>query len=455
VSTAALDLGSTRIKLARLGDDGALEILAAVEAPRPRGDGERREFDADEYRRAAESLTARLERGTRLGVASQRSTFVLWDRASGAPVTPAISWQDRRAAAWCDAHARLADGLRQASGLPLSPHYAGPKLAVVLDGQPKLRERMQRGEVLFGTLETYLIWHWSERRAHETDLSMAARTLLVDVRRRDWSASACATFGVPREALPAIAPTAGRDTRLENGVRIACTIADQASGLLAMLPESDESALVNLGTGCFVLRPTGSSFESTPGYLCGPLRGAGERASFALEGTINGGGASVARFGDAPVELLALDNRPDAFCLPDDNGVGAPHWRPMQPFEFSPAARALPLDAQRAIVLEGLVFRVCEILGGLFRDRAPALVLLSGGLAREPFVASALATCLGRKIEVASELESTLLGAARVAAGLDPWARPSTRTVEPVANALWLRAKYERWRVWLARLLAQ
>jgi glycerol kinase len=197
---------------------------------------------------------------------------------------------------------------------------------------------MQRGEVLFGTLETYLIWHWSERRAHETDLSMAARTLLVDVRRGAWSDSACAAFGVPLAALPAIVATAGRDTRLENDVRLAGTIADQASGLLAMLAESGEAALVNLGTGCFVLRPAGSVFEPTPGYLCGPLRGAGRRAGFALEGTINGGGASVARFGDAPVELSAFDRCPDAFCLPDENGVGAPHWRAMQPFEFSPAA---------------------------------------------------------------------------------------------------------------------
>jgi glycerol kinase len=455
VSTVALDLGSTRIKLARLGADGALAILAALDAPRPRGDGAVREFDADQYRRAAESLTARIERGSRLGIASQRSTFVLWERASGVPVAPAISWQDRRAAAWCDAHARLEGELREASGLPLSPHYAGPKLAVVLDARPDLRERMRRGEILFGTLETYLVWHWSERRAHETDLSMAARTLLVDARRRAWSESACAAFGVPREALPKIAATSGRDTRLAGDVRLACSIADQASGLLAMAPESDAAALVNLGTGCFVLRPTGASFECKSGYLSGPLRGDGERASFALEGTINGGGASVERFGNARVELGAFDAHPEAFCLPDDNGVGAPHWRAMQPFELSPAARVLALDAQRAIVLEGLVFRVCEILGGLFDDRPPARVLLSGGLAREPFVASTLATCLQREIEVASELESTLLGAARLAAGLDPCARSATRIIEPVANAAWLRAKYERWRAWLARTLVQ
>jgi len=285
VSTLALDLGSTRIKLARLSADGGLAIVAAADAPRPRGDGALREFDADEYRHAAESLAARIESCARLGLASQRSTFVLWDRASGAPVTPAISWQDRRAAAWCDAHAQLARDLGEASGLPLSPHYAGPKLAVVLDARPELRERMRRGEILFGTLETYLVWHWSERRAHETDLSMAARTLLVDVRRRAWSESACEAFGVPSAALPKIVASAGRDTRLTGEIHLACSIADQASGLLAMLPESESAALVNLGTGCFVLRPTGASFERRPGYLAGPLRG-GEHATFALEGTI-------------------------------------------------------------------------------------------------------------------------------------------------------------------------
>jgi glycerol kinase len=454
MSTVALDLGSTRIKLARLTANETLEILGALDAPRPHGEGAVREFDADEYRRAAESLFTRIEPGSRLGIASQRSTFVLWERASGAPIGPAISWQDRRAAAWCDAHAQLADELREATGLPLSPHYAGPKLALLLDARPELRERMHGGEVLFGTLETYLVWHWSERRAHETDLSMAARTLLVDVRRRDWSESACAAFGVPRAALPAIVATAGRTTQLSGAVQLACSIADQAAGLLAMLPSDEPAALVNLGTGCFVLRPTGASFEHVRGYLSGPLRGNGEHTTFALEGTINGGGASVERFGSARVQLDEHDAHPDAFCLPDENGVGAPHWRALQSFAFSPAAGGLELDAQRAIVLEGLVFRVREIVDGLFNDRAPTRVLLSGGLAREPFVARALATCLARDIEIADEVESTLLGAARLAAGLDPCARPATRVVEPDTSAAWLRAKYERWREWLAHLLA-
>ena len=454
MTTFALDLGSTRIKLARLDADGALRVLAASDAPLPRGGESRREFDADEYRSLAESLKSRIEPGARLAITSQRSTFVLWDRTSGKPLTPAISWQDRRAAAWCEEHANLGSGLRERSGLPLSPHYAGPKLAVVLDAQPELRRRMHSGEILFGTLETYLAWHWSERRAHETDLSMAARTLLVDVRRRAWSESACEAFGVPRAALPRIVATGGRTTQLTGGVQLACSIADQASGLLAMLPGDERSAFVNLGTGCFVLRPNASVFELVPGYLSGPLRADAEHATFALEGTINGGGASVARFGDARPELAAFDAHADAFCLPDENGIGAPHWRALQSFALSSAALGLPRDAQRAVVLEGLVFRVREIIDGLFATAPPQRVVLSGGLAREPFVARALATCLARNVEVAQEVESTLLGAARLAAGLDPCARPATEVVEPLADALWLRAKYERWRSWLATLLS-
>jgi glycerol kinase len=446
----ALDLGTTRVKLATLDDGGALTDLRTCRAPAPRGDGELRELDADAYRRAAESLLADAPTDVPLGIASQRSSFCLWDR-EGVPATPLLSWQDRRAAAWCDAHRAHEPRVTELTGLPLSPHYAGPKLAQLLERDAQLGVRLAAGGLLFGTLESFLVWHWSAR-VHETDLSMAARTLLADPLTGDWSDELLALCGVPRACLPRIAPTHGRATPLARGGALAASIADQPSGLLAVLGTSADGALVNLGTGAFVLSPTGARREQRAGYLSGPLCAAPDgSAAFALEGTINGGGATADRAAPGPTQLPASDPTPDAFCLPDENGVGAPYWRPRQAFLFDDGGASLTGADRRRAILEGLVFRARGILDDL-PDTDP--VHVSGGLSHEPFVPTALATCLGREVRVLEEEETTLLGAARLAAGLEPYARPSARTVRPDPRGLWLQDKYERWREWLLQRLA-
>ncbi len=446
-----LDLGTTRVKLAALEADGALTELGTSPAPRPAGAGAVRELDADAYRRAAESLLADAPTGLPLGIASQRSSFCLWDR-DGRPATPLVSWQDRSASDWCEARRELEPRVSAITGLPLSPHYAGPKLAQRIEREPSLGARLASGELLFGTLETYLIWHWSGGRAHQTDLSMAARTLLADPLAGAWSDELLAHFGVPRAALPAIAPTHGRATPLTRGGSVTASLADQPAGLLAVLGDSSRGALLNLGTGAFVLSPTGERRETRAGYLAGPLsREPGGRTLFALEGTINGGGATADRAAPGPTELPERDPTPRAFCLPDENGVGAPYWRPRQPFVLDAGgARLAPADRRR-LVLEGLAFRARGILDEL-PDTDPLFV--SGGLSHEPFVPLALATCLERPVHVLEEEETTLLGAARLAAGLEPCARPRPRAVDPDPRARWLPAKYERWRDWLAARLA-
>lgn len=453
VQALALDLGTTSVKLATLGADGRLSEPASAAAPRPVGEGEVREVDVEAYRAVAERLLSSAPRDLPLGVASQRSSFVLFERAGGRPVTPLISWQDRRAADWCERHGALAAELFELTGLPLSPHYAGPKLASVCERDAGLRAGLASGALLFGTLETYLAWHWSGGE-HLTDLSMAARTQLADPAAARWSERALELFGVPPNALPTIAPTCGRDTALDDGRTLTASVADQAAGLLAVVGAEGEGTLVNLGTGAFVLRATGASDPRVPGFLTGPLLLAADGgARFALEGTINGGGATVDAAGAGPTELPAFDPTPDAFCLPDENGIGAPHWRALVPQTFSSAARDLGPADRRRIVLEGLVFRVREILEALDAGRPPATPVISGGLTHEPFLAPALAACLEREVRVLLEEQTTLLGAARLAAGVahTPCA---SRVVEVPAAAAWLRTKYERWRSWVAPLLA-
>jgi glycerol kinase len=448
----ALDLGSTSVKAARLDADGALRDVAGEPSPPLRGDGSIREADPEAYLLAAERVLARIGRSELpLGIAAQRSSFLLWDRESGEPATPLVSWQDRRAAQWCLEHADLAETVVARTGLLLSPHYVGPKIASMTAASPALLRRVDRGELLLGTLDSWLVWKWTKGRVHRTDPTMAARTLLFDLERGDWSDELLGAFGVPREILPAVEPTAGRETPLPAG-RLAASVADQASGLAAAAGSEEDVAVVSAGTGCFVLRPTGERVLRRPGYLAGPaLALAGQPVRYALEGTINGGGAVADRFGAGPTELPDADPAPKAFCLPDSAGIGAPHWRSSGNFATSAAAQALPRPAQRRVVLEGLIFRAREILEGLFDGTEPKRVLLVGGLARDPFVGAGLAACLGRPVRVLDQPEGTLLGAAMLAAGIVAGAADGRR-IEPPRSAAWVASKYARWREWMAGL---
>jgi glycerol kinase len=441
----ALDLGTTRVKLGVLRDDGALELLEERDAPPPRGAGAVRELDAEAYAAAVESALGAFAapRGTRLGIASQRSSFLVWGADDLAPRTPLISWQDRRAAAWCAAHAALAPRVLELTGLPLSPHYLGPKLAVLLDERPELRSGLADASLRVGTLETWLVARWGGRL--ETDLSMAARTLLVEVVAGDWSDELLALFGIPGDALASIEDTAPRAMELENGLVLAATLADQGSGLLAAVGDDDTSALVNLGTGAFVLRPTGARFAPRAGYLAGPVARVAGAPRFALEGTVNGGGATADRIARGPTSIPDVDPAPDAFCLPDENGLGAPWWRPEIGFTENAAARALAPSERRRIVLEGLAFRIASHLSAIASD--VERVVLTGGLAREPFLRAALATLAPAPLCVFDEPEATLLGAARLAAGRT-LAPPPAPTCD-AAPIPWLGPKRARWRAWL------
>jgi glycerol kinase len=458
----ALDLGTTRVKAARVDARGCLFDLAAVAAPVPAGDGAVREVDPAAYRAAAEEALDRVAAGTAgdlpVGIASQRSSFLLWERDGGRPVTPIVSWQDRRAAAWCDRRRERGPDLAARTGLLLSPHYLGPKLASMLEADPDLRARAESGELRAGTLDAWLGETWGGDAGFRTDPTMAARTLLVELGVADWSDALLEETGVPRALLPVVGRSEADPVALPGRGRLTASLADQAAGLLAATGGGPR-LLVNLGTGCFVLVPTGEAPRPTPGYLAGPcLAPADGPARYALEGTVNAGGAEADRHAPGPTDCPARDPAPDAFCLPDAAGVGAPYWRPEMSRVLSPAARALDDAGRRRVVLEGLLFRVRGILEDLGGAEADA-VLLAGGLARDPFVAEGLAACLDRPIVRLDDPESTLAGAGRLAAGVLDLAGAGSggdagETIEPADRSGWLRGKYERWREWLPSALA-
>lgn len=454
----ALDLGTSLVKAGVLNEDGRLEGIVNQPAPKLGGADPFRESDAEEYLAVAERVLAdciaRAGKDLPLGLTSQRSSFLLWERKTRKPVTPLISWQDRRAMAWCEQNRDFEPRIKALTGLPLSAHYAGPKLAAQLQETPELRERLGSGELLFGTLECYLIWCWSLPATHATDLTMAARTLLADPQAGHWAAPLLEFFDVPAAALPTILPTRGFEIQLRNGLRLRATIADQAAGALEVFGNHQDTALVNLGTGGFVLRPTGKRFRPSRRYLAGPIFGGKPgQALFAAEGTIHGAGPAVAAFGPGPTDLLASDPSPLGFCLPDVNGVGSPYWLPDVGQEFSKAGEGQTARGKRRLVLEGILFRVRQVLEGLCDGDVPGRIILSGGLSKEPFVAAGLAACLEAPIELLEEPEATLLGAARLAAGQNPCVEAETQIVVPGRQGAYLPSKYESWKEWVQDLL--
>ena len=455
----ALDLGTTRIKGGYLDTSGALGNVITRDAPALTGEGDRRESAADSYLESAtavlDTLLEAVDGDVSLGLASQRSSFTIWNAQSGSAMCPLISWQDRRAATWCARHAEDGPMVRRVTGLPLSPHYAGPKLHALCEERPELLDGLAGGTLKFGTLESWVISRWSSQRAHETDGTMAGRTLLADPRRRRWDPTLLALFGAPAASLPTIRPTFGRDTIIGQRITLAASIGDQPAAALAALGDQSAGMLINLGTGGFVLRPTGSVMVNLAGYLSGPLVSTPDSQLFAVEGTINGAGHAVDRFAEGPTDLPGSDPAPEAFALPDDAGVGAPHWRPDRSLTLSAAAERLDSVDRRRVVAEGLVFRVREIFDALSHLHPPRLVCLSGGLARDPFFAPALAAGLDRPIEVLSQGEQTLRGAAWLAGGRTVDSRPRSQRVTPHAEHRWLREKYPRWRHWLDGVLAR
>ena len=456
-TSIALDLGSTRIKAGRFVD-GKLVEVHAEDAPALFGDDPVRQFNPQGYLAATKRALDRLgpiEDGPLpVGIASQRSSFLLWERATGNPVTPVVSWQDRRAHGWCEANRRKEPVIRMITGLPLSAHYAGPKLASMHEENPVLWDHVRSGELLWGTLETYLVWMWTGGRVHSTDLTMAARTQMVDLREEVWAPRLCDVFGVPIPMLPVIDHSTHRGIALDERFVLHTTLADQAAGAVAALGRDTGTALVNLGTGGFVLVPTGREVVTAPGYLTAPILSDEHGSSFVLEGTINGAGSALDPYGPGPTELLEDDVASDAFCLPDCTGVGAPHWRAMIPFTLSKAAQTLDREAQRRVVLEGLVFRIREILDVLTAEVPINRVVMSGGLCREPFLPAALAACLQCPVEVLDQSEGTLLGVAQLAAGWTPAPEKRTILVEPRSAGRYLPAKFSRWRVWMDQTLA-
>jgi glycerol kinase len=372
-----------------------------------------------------------------IGITNQRETTILWERSTGKPVAPAIVWQDRRTADACEELRRQGHEprIREATGLLLDPYFSGTKIAWYLRHLPGLRERATRGEIAFGTVDSYLLWRLSGGQVHATDVSNASRTLLFDLHRMDWSDELCAIFDVPRALLPQARPSQGRlcTTRgvpgLPDGIPVMGVAGDQQAALYGQGCVNPGDAKCTYGTGAFLLMNVGERPVISKHRLLGTVAWSiGERTSYALEGSVFVAGALVQWLRDGlGIIAAAKDIEPLAASVPDSGGViivpalsglGAPHWRPEARGLITGLTRGTTRAHLARAALEAIALQVAELVEAMVQDAGRPIrsLRVDGGAAANDLLMQIQADLLGVEIVRPAMVESTALGAGRLAA---------------------------------------
>jgi glycerol kinase len=376
-----------------------------------------------------------------IGITNQRETTIVWDKATGAPIYHAIVWQCRRTAQICD---RLsAEGLgsyvRDKTGLLIDAYFSGTKIKWILDNVPGARARAERGELLFGTVDSWLIWNLTGGAAHVSDYSNASRTMLFDIDALKWDTELCRALGVPMSMLPrpvASAECFGKVAAglkgLESlaGVPICGSAGDQPAALLGQGCISPGQAKNTYGTGCFALMNTGgTSVRSVSGLLTSVAWSLDGRTTYALEGSVFNAGSSIQWLRD---ELGLIKSSAEsgelAASVPDNGGVylvsaftglGAPRWDMYARGVIVGLTRGATKAHIVRAALEGIAYQVKDLLDAMEKDAGSTLSVLraDGGASVSDFLMQFQADILRRPIDRPSMVETTAFGAA-VLAGL-------------------------------------
>ncbi len=394
------------------------------------------------------------------GLATQRSTIVCWERSSGRALTNAISWQDRRNAAWLARLEPRAEEFRKLTGLVLSPHYGASKLRWCLDHVPEVRRAAERGDLAFGPLSSWLLRSLVDERPVVVDPANASRTLLFDPATLAWSPTLLDAFDIDIACLPACVPTCHSYGHMSAGTRsvpvTACT-GDQSAAAFAFGVPDVRVALVNVGTGAFVQRAASRATPLPAGLLRSVLRSDRSGAVYSHEGTVNGAGSAIDWLrGHSAIDVeRALDSlsvRPDEdvpLFMNGVGGLGAPFWLPGFPVEFVTDGD----DRLRLLsVVESVAFLLCVNLDAMRGSATLDGAKISGGMARCDYLCQALADVCRLPVHRHAQHEATARGVAFLAAGQpSQWkALPIGRSFQPRPNEP-LDTRYRRWLAEMAR----
>jgi glycerol kinase len=410
-----------------------------------------------------------------IGIANQRETCLLWERATGVPIAPAIVWQDRRTASQCEQ--LQAQGheptVERRTGLRLDPYFSATKLSWLLDAVPHARARAERGELAFGTIDSWLIFNLTGQRAHVTDQSNASRTLLLDLETAHWSEPMLDLFNIPPACLPtllasSLSPREAPQAELGGRqVPIAGIVGDQQAALFGQGCFARGTAKNTYGTGCFVLMNTGAAprysrhrLISTIGWQRGTQR------VYALEGSVFVAGAVVQWLRDglgligtaAAVEPLAA-SVPDTagiHFVPAFTGLGAPYWDPQARGAIIGLTRGVNRAHLARAALEAIAFQSCDVLNAMALDAEQLLIELrvDGGASANDLLMQFQADLLGVPVVRPVVTETTALGAAYLAGlGVGFWQSEEEvaanwrvdRRFEPHRSRDWAQQQLSGW----------
>jgi glycerol kinase len=409
-----------------------------------------------------------------VGITNQRETTIVWDRQTGEPIANAIVWQDRRTAELCkDLREVGAESLiRERTGLVIDPYFSGTKLAWLLDEIPGARERAARGELAFGTVDTWLVWQLTGNRTHVTDVSNASRTLLFNIHTNEWDDELLRLLRVPRAILPEVHPSAHAFGMVPAGVfgeplLIAGVAGDQQAALFGQGCHTAGMAKNTYGTGCFMLLHTGDKVVQSANGLVATACAQTPAKEYALEGSVFIAGAVVQWLRDqlgffsssSEVERLASEvlDSGDVFVVPAFTGLGAPYWDPNARGTIVGLTRGTTRAHIARAALESIAFQSAEVLEAMQKDSGEKLAELrvDGGASANDLLMQFQADLLGVPVVRPRVLETTALGAAYLAGlTVDLWksrevlARQwkAARRFEPHMDSSDREARMARWR---------
>ena len=381
-----------------------------------------------------------------IGIANQRETTIVWDRKTGKPIYPAIVWQCRRTADTCVRLEKqgVAEEIQAKTGLVLDAYFSGTKVAWILDHVSGARERAERGELAFGTVDTWLLWKLTDGAVHKTDYTNASRTLLFNINTLSWDETLLKILNVPKAILPEVCPSAsnfgtasfyrnfwfetfGKNISLD-GIPITGIAGDQQAALFGQLCLKPGMAKNTYGTGCFLMLNTGTEKVSTKtGLLTTLACSLDETPVYALEGSVFVAGAAVQwlRDGISIIESASETEEmatriPDAggvFVVPAFTGLGAPYWDPDARGAILGLTRGSTRDQIVRATLESIAYQSADVVVAMSTDAGMTLdqLRVDGGAAANDFLMQFQADILGMNVERPAQIESTGLGATYLA----------------------------------------
>ena len=406
-----------------------------------------------------------------IGITNQRETTVVWDKKSGEPVYPAIVWQDRRTASICE-HLKNQDlehHVRSTSGLVIDAYFSGTKINWILNNVPGAREKATRGELAFGTIDTWLIWNLSGKKSFVTDYTNASRTLIFDIKNLQWDQVMLDALSIPGSMLPEVKPSSGLFGYAKiDGVEVPITgvAGDQQAALFGQVCFNPGEAKNTYGTGCFMLMNTGHEMRtSTNGLITTIAWGIDGKITYALEGSVFIAGAAIQWLRDGlhiidqakDSEYFAekVKGESDVYVVPAFAGLGAPYWDMYARGAIFGLTRDTGKDHLVRATLESLAYQTKDILLAMEADSGIKISALrvDGGAALNNYLMQFQSDILGAQVERPANVESTATGAAYLAGlGVGLWDikqilknRQIEKTFLPVIDESKRKQLYTRW----------